>query len=231
MSTWSPSNLQAALGDFTDDTRLLQLTTPLGRHRLVVECVRGEEGIGQGLRFELGALSTDAGLALKTLIGLPALLQLVTAGDDQRRPFHGHITGVELGRTNGGLARYHLTLEPWTVFLARGRDSRVFQNMTVFDILDCVFAPWQGKGRLAPSWRFDILERASYPARSLTTQFRESDLAFVERLMSEENLFHYFEHAGAPDSPALGSHTLVIADHNGRPYRDCAPCEHALVAD
>jgi type VI secretion system secreted protein VgrG len=215
MSTWSPSNLQALLGELTDDTRLLQLSTPLGGRHLVVECVRGEEGIGQGFRFQLGALASDVGIAPETLIGQPALLQLVTAGDgEQRRPFHGHITGVELSGNNDGLSRYHLTLEPWTAFLARGRDSRVFQNMTVFDILDCVFAPWQGKGRLAPSWRFDIGERATYPARSLTTQYRESDLAFVERLMKEAGLFHYFEHTGTPDSPALGSHTLVIADHN-----------------
>ncbi|MES2317989.1 MAG: type VI secretion system tip protein TssI/VgrG [Pseudomonadota bacterium] len=216
MSTWSPSNLQALLGEFTQDSRLLQLTTPLGRNRLIVECVRGEEGIGQGFRLQLSTLSTDAGIALKTLIGQPALLQLLTASNrDERRPFHGYITAVELSGANGGLARYQLTLEPWTAFLVHGRDSRVFQNMTVFDILDCVFAPWQGKGRLAPAWRFDIADRSIYPVRSLTTQYQESDLAFAERLMSEEGLFHYFKHAADPDSPGLGLHIMVIADHNG----------------
>jgi type VI secretion system secreted protein VgrG len=33
--------------------------------------------------------------------------------------------------------------------------------------------------------------------------------------MFEEGLFYFFEHAGDPDSPSFGSHTLVIADHNG----------------
>ena len=33
--------------------------------------------------------------------------------------------------------------------------------------------------------------------------------------MLEEGLFYYFEHEGDPDSPSRGSHTLVIADHNG----------------
>lgn len=42
---------------------------------------------------------------------------------------------------------------------------------------------------------------------SLTTQYQESDFAFAERLMNEEGLFHYFEHSGDPDSPALGAHT------------------------
>ena len=33
--------------------------------------------------------------------------------------------------------------------------------------------------------------------------------------MFEEGLFYFFEHPGAPDSPSLGGHTMVIADHNG----------------
>ena len=33
--------------------------------------------------------------------------------------------------------------------------------------------------------------------------------------MHEEGLFHYFEHTGDAASPGLGSHTMVIADHNG----------------
>ncbi|MEG1055618.1 MAG: contractile injection system protein, VgrG/Pvc8 family, partial [Janthinobacterium sp.] len=87
--------------------------------------------------------------------------------------------------------------------------------MTVCDILDALFAAYQGQGKLAPAWRFDIAERAVYSPRSLTTQYQESDLAFAERLMLEEGLFYYFEHTGDASSPSLGSHTLVIADHNG----------------
>lgn len=209
-------SLQALLGAFTQESRLLQLSTPLGSNRLIAECVRGEEGISQGFRFQLSALSTDAAIALKSLLGQPVLLQLLTAtSHDALRPFHGHITGVEMSGANGGMARYQLTMEPFTAFMALGRDSRVFQDKTVFDILDAVFGAWQGKGRLAPAWRFDIADRSIYPVRSLTTQYQESDLAFAERLMNEEGLFHYFEHLGEPGSPSLGSHTMVIADHNG----------------
>ena len=50
--------------------------------------------------------------------------------------------------------------------------------MTVFDILDAVFAAYRGQGKLAPAWRFDIIDRALYPRRSLSTQYQESDLAF-----------------------------------------------------
>lgn len=72
-------SLQALLGAFTQESRLLQLSTPLGSNRLIAECVRGEEGISQGFRFQLSALSADAAIALKSLLGQPVLLQLLTA--------------------------------------------------------------------------------------------------------------------------------------------------------
>lgn len=205
----------ALLSRFTQATRLLRLTTPLGSNELLAECVRGEESISGGFAFTISALSADAGISLRALLGQPALLELLTVQDGQARPFHGYLTAVELNGANGGMARYTLTLQPWSAFLARGRDSRVFQDMTVFDILDAVFGAWQGRGKLAPEWRFEIAERAVYPVRSLTTQYQESDLAFAERLMNEEGLFYFFEHQGDAASPSLGSHQMVIADHNG----------------
>jgi type VI secretion system secreted protein VgrG len=216
MSNISLSSLQSLLGAFSQKTRLLQLTTPLGSSTLLAECVRGEEGLSQVFRFSISALSPDAKISLKSLIGQPALLQLLTATSrDQLRPFHGYITSAEMSGANGGLARYQLTVEPWLAFLAIGRDSRVFQDMTVFDILDTVFKAWQGKGRLVPEWRFDIAERDRYPSRSLTIQYQESALAFAERLMNEEGLFYFFEHTGDAESASLGGHMMVIADHNG----------------
>jgi type VI secretion system secreted protein VgrG len=212
----SASDLLAMLSGITQSTRLLRLTTPLGADVLLAECVRGEEGLSSFFSFQIAALSTNGAIPLKSLIGQPVLLELMTANSrDDLRPFHGHVVAVNMAGANGGFARYNLTVEPWTAFLGVGRDSRIFQDMTVFDILDTVFNAYQGKGKLAPAWRFDILDRDIYPKRSITTQYQESDLAFAERLMHEEGLFHYFEHSGDAASPGLGSHTMVIADHNG----------------
>ena len=203
------------VGRFTQHQRVLRLFLPNGTSDLLAESLRGEEALDQGFRFQVTALALDANLPLKSLLGQPALVELQTAGFAAPRAMHGHVTAAELLGANGGFARYQLTIEPWTAFLALGRDSRVFQNQTVFDILDAVFKSYDGRGRLVPTWRFDILDRDLYPQRSLTTQYQESDLAFVERLMNEEGLFYFFEHDAAADSPTLGSHTLVIADHNG----------------
>ena len=169
-----------------------------------------------GTRWYIGCLSQDAHIDLSTLLGQPVLLELLTdASRTDLRPFHGHITHVEQLGANGGLARYQLTVEPWLAFLAQRQDSASFQDMQVFDILDSIFRDYQGQGALQPQWRFDIADKSAYPKRSLTTQYQETDLAFITRLMAEEGLFAWVEHKGDANSPALGTHTVVIADHNG----------------
>lgn len=215
MSNITVKSAYALLNAITQETRLLKLTTSVDNATLVAECARGEEGISCSFRFLISALSPDANLSLKSLIGQPVLLELLTDTRGQPRSFHGHVTGAQANGANGGLARYQLVVEPWYAFLAHGRDSRIFQDKTIFEILEIVFGTWQDKGRLIPAWRFDIFDFDGYPKRSLTTQYQESDFAFIERLMNEEGLFHYFDHTGDPASPALGSHVMVIADHNG----------------
>ncbi|GAB3375745.1 type VI secretion system Vgr family protein [Massilia agri] len=200
--------LESLAGRYAQHRRVLKLTTPLGEDVLLAESLRGSEGLSEGFRFEVAALSLDAAIPLKALIGQPVLLELLTDGFGQNRNFHGHVTSAELNGANGGFARYRLVIEPWTRFLSLGRDSRVFQDMSVPDILDTVFRSWDSRGKLAPAWRFELADPGVYPKRSITTQYQESDFAFAERLMSEEGQFYFFEHGAE-------CHTLVIADHNG----------------
>jgi Rhs element Vgr protein len=214
--------LSALLTPWSQASRLLKLTTPLGADTLLVECFTGQEGLSQGYKFEIMALSTDAHLELKALTGQPVLLELLTAHSrTDLRPFHGHITKIKAVGANGGLARYRLILEPWTAFLAARRDATTYQDMTVFAIIESVFKRYEGHGALVPAWRLDIADPSIYPQRSLTTQYQETDLAFVERLMNEEGLFYFYEHQGDALSPTRGRHTLVIADHNGSCQASC----------
>ncbi|MFT4246592.1 MAG: type VI secretion system Vgr family protein, partial [Pseudomonas sp.] len=205
----------SALGAPGQHERLLRLHTPLGADRLVPATFAGVESVdGAGFRFEVEALSVDAGLALDALLGRPVLLELLTA--DSRtapRPFHGHVTLAELQGSNGGLARYRLVIEPWLALLDQRVDSYVFHDMSVVDIVENVFADYVGQGAVDAAWRWDLADRSVYPRRSLTTQYQESDLAFVRRLLAEEGIYYWFEHAGDTNAEALGTHTLVLADH------------------
>ncbi|AKJ30327.1 type VI secretion system Vgr family protein [Caldimonas brevitalea] len=216
-----PAAIQALLAGYTQNDRLLHLHTLLGPNVLLAERMALTESIGPsgpdcGFKLELTALSADTHLELKQLIGQPVLLELLTqASRTALRPFHGQVTGFSLLGADGGLARYRLTVEPWLAFLAHRHDSRTFQSRTVMEIVEAVFAGYQGQGALAPAWRWDLADRAAYPQRSLCTQYQESDLAFIERLLREEGLFYWWEHTGDAGSKTLGQHVLVIADHNG----------------
>jgi type VI secretion system secreted protein VgrG len=165
------------------------------------------------LRIVVTALSGDAHLDLAALLGEPVTVQLLTGlGADDLRPWHGHITHAARLGSDGGLARYRLVIEPWLSLLAQRVDSRVFLDRSVVQIAEEIFAPYSaggsGQGALSPAWRWALADPAVYPQRSLSTQYRESDLAYLHRLLREEGLIYWWEHTE-------GSHTLVIADHNG----------------
>lgn len=209
--------------------RLLRLHTPLGPEVLVAESLDGVEALAPsaggvaGYRLELTALSVDAHLDLAELLGQPVLLELQTAASfSNLRPFHGHVIAFERVGSNGGLARYRLVIEPWLALLRQRVDSYVFQDMTVIDIVESVFGDYAAAGRMVPAWRWELADRAVYRKRSLTTQYEESDLAFVERLLADEGLFYWVEHDGAPGDDSLGAHTVVIADHNDA-FADAGP--------
>ncbi|HEU4620968.1 MAG TPA: type VI secretion system Vgr family protein [Burkholderiaceae bacterium] len=205
------SDLQAALLAHVRQThRLLRLNTPLGPDVLVPETMRGVESIGDGgFCLEVIAVSLNAAIDLGQLLAQPVTLGLLT--DKNRhapRVIHAHVTVARALGADGGLARYALTLEPWLAFLRERRDSWVFQDKTVFEIVDELLADWRNAKPIAAQWRWDVADRNVYAKRSLTVQYDETDAAFLNRLLAEEGLFYWFEHAA-------DAHVLVIADHNG----------------
>lgn len=92
---------QINLNRYTQETRLLRVTTPLGSDVLLAECVRGTEAISAGFSFTINALSTIATVVLRSLLGQPVLLELLTSDADRPRPFHGYVTSAE----HNGLSR------------------------------------------------------------------------------------------------------------------------------
>lgn len=175
-------------GRFSQHRRILRLITRTGAQELLAESLRGEEEVDKGFRLQLTALSLDDAISLRSLLGQPVLLELMTTGlMDAPRSFHGHVTAAELLGANGGFARYHLVIEPWTALLGVGRDSRVFQDKTVFDILETVFRSYGGKGRLVPAWRFDmragLIARTSAATPWYSTSKREGNDLKAQQLL------------------------------------------------
>ncbi len=132
----------------------------------------------------------DAELELQDLLFTPAALRLFD--DDQvARVFHGVIEQAGyLGEYRHGVYHYRLRLQPQIHALAYRVRSRIFQDKDVKAIVSEVL---QGAGLPdeAFEWR---TEHPTYPVREYCTQYKESELAFVLRLLAEEGIFFYFEH-------------------------------------
>lgn len=151
----------------------------------VVDRWWGHDALGDHAITEVDVLSTDQSIALESLQGEKIVLIAKTAdgGEWQRS---GMINEASRMGSDGGLVRYRLSLASWTWWLQSARRSRVFQEKSIRQIVDEVFEAYQ---ELA-AWRWAegcdaFLEGRQ---RSYCVQYRESDLAFVQRLLAEEGL-------------------------------------------
>ncbi|NGZ85330.1 type VI secretion system Vgr family protein [Duganella aceris] len=182
--------LRVSLAQFSSATRLYELMLDgdhdLGSGGLLVEAFAADDGVQEVGARDVIVLSTNAHIALRPLLGQPASL-MVSLADGSRTTFHGDITQAAMLGSEGGLARFRLRLTPWLWRLGQVRNSRVWQDKTVIEIVDEVF---EGYAPLA-QWRWSEEAEpfmADAVARSYCCQYRESDLDFVRRLLTEEGL-------------------------------------------
>ncbi|MEO8155565.1 MAG: type VI secretion system Vgr family protein [Rhizobacter sp.] len=215
--------LRAALS-IGQHQRLMQLETALPSATLVVERAQWHENVsGLGpdaspqasplapLLAMVDCLSTSAQLELKALIGEQMSLRLMCA-DGHYRTWHGYVAQAAQLGSDGGLARYRLQLVAFTHLLGLRRDSRVFLGQRADEIISTVLQAYpQANFKLDLS--SEALEVA--PERGTTTQYGETDAAFVARLLSEEGWNWHLTHTddGNPLSEAKAAkHCLVIDD-------------------
>lgn len=185
--------------------RLFTIQTPLrGRSDLVVVDFRCTEGLSQNFEIHARLASQDANIELKKLIGQPVTitLQLTDAlASSEERYFHGYVSSFTHLDHDGGFTVYSATIVPWLWMLSRSRDIRIFQEENTEAILSKVFREY---GKIAS---FEFRLSKSTKNRSYCTQYRETDLEFVERLMQEDGLFFFYEHA-------KDGHKLIITDNS-----------------
>lgn len=173
---------------------------PVSEPDLRVERVSGREGVSEPFVVDV-AFEPRSGepLALGDLLGAEAQLT-IRRSDGPERFVHGFAAAAELAEVRAGRPAYRVRIVPRLALLAHRRRSRVFQRRSVPEIVKGVL----GDGGVALR---DALQ-GSYPARELCVQYRESDLELVSRLLEEEGICYFFEHAD-------GAHTLVLADAPG----------------
>ena len=192
---------------FNQHARLLELKTPLPDAAMIVERFSGREAVSEPFRFEIDCVSTHAHFDLKPLLGEEVTLRLMQA-DGSKRSWHGYVTRAMQLDADGGFARYRLVMEPFLAFLAQRRDCYLFQDKTVIDIVGQILADYP---------EADWVNHVTQPLRtySIATQYRETDLDFIRRLLTEEGLSWRFEHdqsAVSGDDAPHTRHKLILFD-------------------
>ena len=117
------------------------------------------------------------------------------------RQFTGIVSEVLEGSTHPEMLTTQITVEPAFRALAHRINTKIFQEMTVPDILEEVLNESLG------AWNRSVDNRLSrtYPTCEYRVQYDESDLAFCHRLMEEEGIVYWFEFEGDAE-------TMVLAD-------------------
>jgi type VI secretion system secreted protein VgrG len=180
-----------------EGNRYLYLTTPLGEDKLLLSGFTGEEGLNKLFQFELELLADNStSVDFDKLIGQKVSFGI--QGSDSRevaRDLHGIVTGFSQGKRNLNLTEFKMTIAPEVWKLTRKFRSRIFQHMTIPDLLKKIFDGFDMAYEL----------QGTYEPREYITQYQESDFAFASRLMEEEGIFYLFKFT-------RGAHKLLLAD-------------------
>ncbi|MCE8031296.1 type VI secretion system tip protein VgrG [Halomonas daqingensis] len=159
-----------------------------------------EEALSQPFHLEVRFASRDGSLSATELLDRPVSLTIWQDGEVLRRV---HAIVSEFGRGDRGHRRtlYSLVARPALWRLDLRHNSRIFQEVSPLTVLNTL-CDERGLTDVA----FAVTREL--PEREFLVQYRETDLAFVERLAAEEGLFYFHEFEDAPN----GAHRLVFAD-------------------
>ena len=178
----TPFRFSLTIGGFTDDLQVLSFS--------------GEEALSTPYAFDLVLVSERADLDLVALLHSSAFLAYGPGGAG----IHGHIYSIAQGDPHQRLTFYTLTLVPQLTYLEHRTNQRVFQQLTVEQIIAQLLEE-HGIFSNAVTFKLDT----TYQARDYCVQYHETDLHFIQRLCEEEGIHYHFRHS------AQGHH-LVFGD-------------------
>jgi type VI secretion system secreted protein VgrG len=180
---------------FTQVRRPLSVTTPLGADALLLVGVDGREAISELFRFDFQLLAENgAEVPFEKLLG-QKIAATIRSSEDDRRYIAGIVSRVAQGSRDQTFTGYRVEVVPQLWLLTRVRQSRIFQGLSVPDILKKVLAGLEVS--------YEI--QGDFQAREYCAQYRESDFDFASRLMEEEGIYYFFKHSATGSSLVLAN--------------------------
>ncbi|WP_168428251.1 type VI secretion system Vgr family protein [Erwinia amylovora] len=165
-------------------------------HFLDVLSFRAEESFSRPWHYAVSLTCQTPDINCDTLLLKPASFTCQTpmfsgAPAAPVRTVFGVVSAFRRLSTSEDETRYALTLVPRIALLAHTKGSEVFLNQSVTEVVEQVL---RKHGLEGPDFEFRLSRE--YPARELITQWRETDLEFVQRLLAEVGIFWRFEMDG-----------------------------------
>ncbi|GHB96091.1 type VI secretion system Vgr family protein [Thermomonas carbonis] len=183
-----------------------------GEDDLLIEEMSGREAVSELFEFRLRLLSERDDIDPVRIIGKWAILRIETwdsrhmAGE---RHWNGYVSRfAQTGRApspdgEGDLYTYECDIVPWFWMLTQHEDCRIFQNLSVPDIIETIF------GEFAYSdFKLELTE--DHPELEYCTQYNESTFDFISRLIEREGIHYYFRHN---EDSGGSTHILVFTDN------------------
>jgi len=129
--------------------------------------------------------STPEKPELSKLIGTPATVSMKMA-DDKTRYFFGYVTRAKRGDKRGRYTTYEMVLRPGIWFMTQSKDSKVFQEKSVKDVISDVLKEYD----IDVQWNVN----STYDKLDYCVQYNETDFDFVHRLLEEFGIYYFFKH-------------------------------------
>ncbi|MBQ4824246.1 type VI secretion system tip protein VgrG [Leisingera sp. HS039] len=142
------------------------------------------EGLSKLTETTIEFAATKSQPKLQDLVGKQMNVHVMRQQTEHQ--FNGLCISVEYLGFRNGYEMYVAEVRPWFWLLTRTSDLRVFQEKTSVDIIKQLFSEYGFS---------DFTDKLSdsYEAREYCLQYRESDYAFLCRLMEEEGIYFYFD--------------------------------------
>jgi len=192
------------MGQLSQAKYAAALKTPLGDNVLVLKTFSGNETLGQPFEFHVEALSEEENIDFDKALGQACTIKLKTY-EQKERFFCGILTEAQwVGTGIGGqlgYSHYRLVLRPWFSLLAHRANCRIFPKMKVTEIIEQVFKD----AGFSSETDFKFCTHGTYEEIKYCVQYRETDFAFVSRLMEQYGIYYFFEHQD-------GQHKMMLAD-------------------
>ncbi|MFT3770332.1 MAG: type VI secretion system tip protein TssI/VgrG [Minicystis sp.] len=128
-----------------------------------------------------------------------ATFTLSRSDQSQEQSFIGTVVHAEIAPDDDDLPVLHVVVAPKLWNLGKRADCRIFQQMSAVDIVKKVLTD-AGVPAANQDWRL----QESHAERVYTVQYRETDLAFIHRLLFEEGIYFAIHHKDEKDILVFG---------------------------